>query len=113
MEVKKNLTCKACCIKDGHKYDYPDGLNFAGVVSRKNTRTKFDVAALNVLHVCKKSFRITSRRWLLLKEHHMVVTLFVSNTEYISIVEEVLLIQVILNKSRLKMRASVKDDGIE
>ena len=43
----------------------------------------------------------------------MVVTLFVSNTEYISVVEEVLLIQVILNKSRLKIRASVKDDGIE
>ena len=45
-EVKKHLTCKACCIKDEHKYDYPDGLNFAGIVSRKNIRTIFDVDAL-------------------------------------------------------------------
>ena len=43
----------------------------------------------------------------------MVVTLFVSITEYISVVEEVLLIQFILNRSRLKMRASVKDNGVE
>ena len=85
-EVKKHLTRKACCIKDGHKSDDPKGSNLAGVVSRKNIRIIFDFAALNVLDVYDRSLEFISGRWLLSKEHPMVVTLFVSIIEYTSIV---------------------------
>ena len=55
MEVKNNQTRKSCCVKDRHKSDDPEGLNFSGVVSRKNIRIKFDFSVLNVLHVCERS----------------------------------------------------------
>ena len=45
LEVKKNLTRKACCVKDGQKSDDPESLNFAGVFSRKNIRIVFDCGA--------------------------------------------------------------------
>ena len=33
-DVKIDFTRKACCIKDGHKSDDPEGSNFAGVATR-------------------------------------------------------------------------------
>ena len=80
-EVKKNLTQKACCVKNGHKSDDPEGSNFAGVVSRKNIQIIFDFAALNVMHAFDRSLEFISGRWLLSKDNPMVVTLFVSIIE--------------------------------
>ena len=66
-EVKKNLTCKACCVKDGQKSDDTESLNFSGIISRKNIRIIFDFSALNVLHVWDRSFRFHIRNVALVK----------------------------------------------
>jgi len=63
LEVKKNLTRKARCVKYGQKSDDPESLNFAGVFSPG----KIFESCLIVVHIWKKSFKLHIKKIALVK----------------------------------------------